>query len=180
MIEKWDILESKEIFSSPFVTLKEEKLKRSDGKIIKHYYAIERPDVVYVVALTKDREIVLVYQYKNGIKDLVWELPAGFIEKDEKVEEAARRELLEETGYSSDRLTKIGSFSSSAGLARNTNYFFLAKNAEKASKQKLDENEEIEIKMYSFDKVLEDIKNLKSILPEAQAQLAVILAERFI
>lgn len=177
MIKKWKILESKEIYSSHFVTLKEEKLERPDGKIVTPYYAIERPDVVYVIALTKNKEIVLVYQYKNGIKELVWELPAGFVDKGESPKEAAKRELLEETGYTGRDITKIGGFNSGAGLSRNTNYFYVVKNVEKTSDQNLDENEEIEVKIFPFQEILNDIKSQSSILPEVQSQLGVLLVE---
>ncbi len=180
MIKKWKILESKNIFSSYFVTLKEEKLQRGDGKIVQPYYAIERPDVVYVVALTKDNGIVLVYQYKNGIKDTVWELPAGFIDDGELPEEAAKRELLEETGYSAEKFLNLGSFNSGAGLSRNTNHFFLVKEVEKISEQKLDENEEIEVKIFPIQKILGNIKSHKSILPEVQSQLGILLAESYL
>ena len=180
MIKKWKILESKEIYSSHFITLKEERLERPDGRIVTPYYAIERPSVVYVIALTKDLEIVLVYQYKNGIKDLVLELPAGFIDKGESPREAAKRELLEETGYSGKDFTKIGGFNSGAGLSRNTNYFYIVKEVEKTSEQSLDENEEIEVKLFPFKRVLKNIKNLNSILPEVQSQLGVLLASEIL
>lgn len=180
MIKKWKILESKEIFSSQFITLKEERLEKSDGKIVSPYYAIERPDVVYIIALTKTGELVLVYQYKNGFKDLVWELPAGFVDERETPIESARRELLEETGYSAEKLVSLGSFSSGLGLARNENHFFLARNTSKVSEQKLDENEEIEVKTFPIANILEDLKNGKSILKEVQSQLAVLLAERYL
>lgn len=180
MIKKWKILESKEIFSSPFITLKEEKLERADGKTVSPYYAIERPDVVYVVALTKNGKIILVYQYKNGLRSLVLELPAGFVDEGESHEEAAKRELLEETGYESSKLINLGSFSSGLGLARNQNHFFFAGNVEKIKEQSLDENEEIEVKILLLTEVLSDIKKGQSTLKEVQSQLAIILAERYL
>ncbi len=180
MLKKWKILESKEIFSSAFITLRQEKLERGDGKIIEPYYAIERPDVVYIIAVTGGKEAVTVYQYKNGIKDLVTELPAGFVDKDESPKDAAKRELLEETGYSAAEFISLGNFRSSLGLARNTDHFYLATHARKSADQSLDENEEIEVRNYPFDKLLKDIKEGKSFLAEAQSQLGIILSERYL
>ena len=180
MIKKWKILESKEIFSSPFIVLREEKLERSDGKIVYPYYAIERPDVVYVVALTKSDGLVLVNQYKNGVKKVILELPAGFIDEGEKPEAAARRELLEETGYSAKEFLKLGGFNSGAGLSRNINYFFLAKNAKKTTEQNLDENEEIEVKIKPYLSVLNKTKNGNGFLSEVQSQIGVLLTEKYL
>ncbi|MEX0617290.1 MAG: NUDIX hydrolase [Candidatus Woykebacteria bacterium] len=178
MIKKWEILESKVIFSSPFITLREEKLKRPDGKIVPSYYAIERPEVAYIVPITKDRRIVLVYQYKNGVKELVWEIPAGFIDEGETSLEGAKRELLEETGFASKEFINLGSYSSSLGLARNKNHVFLAKDAEKVGDQMLDQNEEIEVKTFPLEEIITGIKNRQSVILETQAQLAVLLAEQ--
>ena len=180
MIKKWEILESKELFSSPFIVLREEKLERSEGKSISNYYAIERPDVVYVAALTKTGDLVLVNQYKNGIKKVILELPTGFINKGEKPEKAARRELLEETGYTAKDFIRLGGFNSGSGLSRNINYFFLAKNAEKTAEQNLDDNEEIEVKTESYLSVLTKTKNGESVLPEVQSQLGVLLTEKYL
>ena len=177
MIKKWRILESKNIFSSPFIILKEERLERSDGKIVYPYYAIERPDVVYIAALTENDEVVLVNQYKNGIQEVIWELPAGFIDRNESPSDAAKRELLEETGYTASKFILLGQFSSGSGLARNKNYFFFAKNAIKTGEQNLDENEEIEVDTKPYEELLENVKKVKGMLPEVQSQLAVLLLE---
>jgi len=180
MIKKWKILNTKTIFTSPFVTLKEEKLKRGDGRIVFPYYAIERPDVVYVAALSRNNELILVNQYKNGIKEVILELPAGFIERQEDPEKAARRELSEETGYTAKEFIKLGKFNSGSGLSRNTIYFFLARNAEKTAGQNLDENEEIEVKTAPYLEVLANIKSGKGFLPEVQSQLGVLLVENYL
>lgn len=174
------MLESKVVFSSPFITLREEKLKRQDGRIISPYYALERPDVVYVVAITVDWEVLIVHQYKNGVKKVILELPAGFVDKNEDPEKAARRELLEETGHTAKDFRKLGEFNSGSGLSRNTNYFFLAKNAEKTAKQNLDENEEIEVKTAPYLEVLAKIKGGQGFLPEVQSQLGVLLTEKYL
>lgn len=180
MIKKWKILESKKLFSSHFITLREEKLQRPDGKIVKPYYAIERPNVVYVIPITKGGEVILVYQYKNGIKDLILELPAGFIDDGEDPEKAAERELLEETGYVGKKPIYIGDFNSGAGLSRNRNYFYLIKDVEKIRGQNLDENEEIEVKLFPYKKILDGLKLGRSLLPEVQSQLGVLLVEKYL
>jgi len=71
----------------------------------------------------------------------------------------------------------LGAFNSGSGLSRNTNYFFLAKNAEKTAEQNLDGNEEIDVKTEPYSEVLTKIKSGEGILPEVQSQLGVLLAE---
>ena len=110
MLSKWKLLESKPVFKSSFITLLQEKLEKPDGTVVADYYSIKRRDVVYTVALTNKNDVLLVCQYKNGVKDLIWELPAGFVDQGEKPVEAATRELLEETGYKGETIDYLGAF----------------------------------------------------------------------
>jgi len=180
MIKKWKILDSKVRFSSKFVTVREEKLLRPDGKVASPYYAIERPNAVQIVPVTRDRKLILIREYKNGLKDLTWSIPAGFIDRKESAVEAAKRELLEETGIAAEKFIRLGGFNSGAGVQRNTEYYFLAKNVSKVSKQNLDEFEEIEVETFNFDDIVQDIKMRKSFLPQTQSQLAILLASEII
>ena len=175
MIKKWKLLSSETVFESSFITLLKEKLEKPDGAIVEDYYSVKRRDVVYVVALTESNEVILVYQYKNGVKDLIWELPAGFVDSGEETEVAANRELLEETGFKGETSLYLGSFTSAAGSSGNLNHFFLLKNAKKIAKQNLDEHEEIEVKLFALRVLVEDIKQRKSSLVDSQSQLALLL-----
>ena len=61
-------------------------------------------DFAVVVAVTEQGELVIERQYRHGIEKVIWELPAGAIEPGEDPQEAAKRELLEETGYKAEKL----------------------------------------------------------------------------
>src|SRR5262249_34587526 len=67
------------------------------------YVVLECPDWVNVIALTDDRQVVLIRQYRHGVDRVVLEIPSGIVERDEEPLAAAQRELAEETGYTSER-----------------------------------------------------------------------------
>lgn len=178
MIEKWKVLKSETVYQSPFITLLKEDLQRSDGKVIKDFFSVSRRDSVFVVALTPDKKVVLVSQYKNGVKDVIWELPAGFIDDNEEPLAAANRELSEETGFVAKESKYLGSFLPNTGVSPNKSHIFLLLNCEKKVETKFDDQEEIETGLYDLDELLLGIKNRKSIFIDMQSQLSLLLAEQ--
>lgn len=99
------------VFSTPWFQVVS-KLIEGDSH---PYYALSLPDYVCVVALTNARRLVLVRQYRPAVEELTLELPAGHVDPGETPEHAARRELLEETGYSCDRLELVGDLHADTG-----------------------------------------------------------------
>ncbi len=81
--------------------------------------------------------------------------PAGYIEKDEKPIEAAKRELLEETGYTSDNVIYLGSGYQDEGISGAKNYLFFADSAIKVCEQKLDYDEFVKYMSFSYNELLE-------------------------
>src|SRR5574342_435730 len=98
-----------------------------------------------VIALTKDQEVVMIRQYRHGIRDVVWEFPGGIVEDGEDPLDGVKRELLEETGYRASKLVEVGKYYPNPALQTNSMYCYLAFDAEKVSGQTLDETEEIEV-----------------------------------
>jgi len=91
------------------------------------YYSLRMLDYVSVVALTAQHEMVLVRQYRPAVEIHTLELPAGHVEKGETPEEAGRRELTEETGFSSpSQFEFLGTFFSDTGRNENKMWCFLA------------------------------------------------------
>lgn len=176
MIKKWELVESKIDYRNDFVTVLKETLKRSNGELVRDYYAIARRNAVYVIALTYEQEVPLVYQYKNGVKELIWELPAGFVEDGEEPLTSGQRELLEETGYQAEDYSLLGQFVPNPSLSANKNFIFLARNAKKVAEQKLDKNEEIEVKLFPIEKLVKDIREGQSQFIGSQDQLGLLLA----
>jgi len=107
-----------------------------------------------ILAVTKNREAVLIKQYRHGIQDVLWEIPGGVVEDNEVPTEGVKRELLEETGYAASNVVQVGKFYPNPALQTNTMYCFLALDVEKAGEQHLDDGEQIEVHLVPLDEVL--------------------------
>ena len=90
------------------------------------YYMLELPDYVSVIAMTPSREILLVRQFRPVVERQTLELPSGHIEGTESPEEAARRELLEETGFVAPHLELLGTLVPDVGRLANRMWCYFA------------------------------------------------------
>jgi 8-oxo-dGTP pyrophosphatase MutT (NUDIX family) len=107
-----------------------------------------------VMALTKSGEVVLIQQYRHGVRDVLWEFPGGVVEDEEDPLEGARRELLEETGYAASQMIEIARLYPNPALQTNTLYGYLALDAEKVSEQVLDAGEDIEVHLVPLEELI--------------------------
>jgi 8-oxo-dGTP pyrophosphatase MutT (NUDIX family) len=144
LAENWEHLGSEKLFETPYFVLRSDRLRLPSGATKDPYYVIERPDAAIIFPLTKDGEVVLVRQYRPPLKRMELGLPAGLVEEGEKLETAARRELLEETGYSKGEWEILGSLASSPSLKDNWAYLFLARGVEATAPPNPDEHELVE------------------------------------
>ena len=153
--EHWKILKSEYIVKRPWLTARKDCVKLPDGRIIEEYYVLEYPDWVNIIAITKDGKFVMEKQYRHAVKKICYEIPCGVMEKDETPMEAAKRELLEETGYGNGNWQQIMTLSPNPGAMTNTTFCFLATDVEKISEQHLDATEELSVHIMSREEVKE-------------------------
>lgn len=157
---RWTILESTSVFKDTWFNVRKETCRKPDGTIVSPYYVYDFPTWVTVFAVTKEQQAVMIKQYRHAIGEVSMEIPGGCVDdEDENLEQAARRELLEETGYSFEKLHYLGKTSPNPSTNSNWMHMFLATGGEKTSEQQLDANEEIEV-------LLHDINTVKQLLKE--------------
>jgi len=152
--ESWKTLQSEYLYKRPWLTMRQDTVQLPNGKVIDDYYIWEFPPWNNVLAITKQRDIVLIRQYRHGIGKVFYELPAGVHDKrGESVLESAQRELLEETGFGGGSWKPLMELSANPALQNNITYSFLADGVEKISQQKLDATEEISVHLVSPDEL---------------------------
>lgn len=134
-------ISKKEIYNGRVIKLSVEEVLLPNGeRSIREI--IEVRDSVGVVALTKDNKILMIKQFRKAIEKEIIEIPAGCIDEGEDALVAAKRELLEETGYGLGEFTLINNFYSSPGTNRTTHSIYFAKDVEKVNENLELDNDE--------------------------------------
>jgi ADP-ribose pyrophosphatase len=109
------------------------------------FYIIESRDWVNIIPLTSDERVVMIRQYRHGSREVTLEIPGGLVDPGATPEEAASRELFEETGYGSEEWMKIGEVNPNPALFNNRCHTHLARNVKKVRDPSLDQTEDIEV-----------------------------------
>lgn len=149
----WETLGSEYLIRRPWLTARRDTVQLPTGVVNDEYYVLEYPDWVNVIAVTDEGDMVFVRQYRHAAGRTCVEIVAGVIEKGEHPLDAARRELLEETGYSGGEWTELMTLSPNASTMTNTSHSYLATGVSKTSVQHLDDTEDIEVCLFSHDEV---------------------------
>ena len=133
--------------------------------IIREWESVERVNckgIVGIVPVTDDKEVVLIRQFRPPVKGHVIEFPAGLSEKENNLEEAARRELLEETGYSAAHMIYLAEGPLSSGASGEVLTAFLATGLEFQGLGKQDETEDIEVLKIPIHELNQKLSALRS------------------
>ncbi|MEO6069524.1 MAG: NUDIX hydrolase [Chitinophagaceae bacterium] len=152
----WKVLESTYLHQEPWLTIRKDTCEMPNGVIVPAFYINEYPEWVNIFGLTKKGKVILVKQYRHGVKRVGIELPGGVAEKGETMEEAVKREALEETGYAFKQVQYLGKVSANPSTTNNFTHMFLGTGGEKIAEQNLDETEDVTVQLYS----IEEVKNL--------------------
>jgi ADP-ribose pyrophosphatase len=160
----WEEIETEHIVQDEWIDFRKSTYKYPDGRVFAPYYSYSRRDYTVIVASDEDGKYLCVRQFRQGIKEVTTEFPAGGIEKSDGKEygskdaaeaalDCAKRELREETGYESSDWTHLITVPSNATISDNYAYVFMARNCMKAGEQKLDDTEYLNVKKLSADEI---------------------------
>lgn len=154
--EVWEILSSRYVVKDRWLTLRADDCQNADGEVIAPYYVLEYPAAVNVLALTPEHDVVLIRQYRHGIRQVILELPGGTVdEQDASTLDAIQRELREETGYEAEEWREIGTCCASPNNHTNLCHCFLAFGARYVTEPQREPSEHIEVVLMSLDEFLE-------------------------
>ena len=156
---KWETLSSEYLFRRPWLTVRHDQVRLPDGRVNPEFYVLEYPDWVNVIAITEDGKFVFERQYRYGLGKTCYEIPAGVVEKGESPLDAAKRELLEETGYGEGNWSPLMTVSGNPSTTNNLTYCFLAKGVKKISGQHLDATEDLTVCLLDTDQVYDLLAN---------------------
>lgn len=163
----WEEIRTEHIVQDQWIDFRRSAYRFPDGSEFEPYYSYSRRDYVVIVASDEDGNYLCVRQFRHGIKEVTTEFPAGGIERTDGREygsgrgssaaedalEAAKRELLEETGYVSEDWSFLLTVPSNATIADNYAHIFMARNCRKFGDQNLDETEFLNVRKHSADEI---------------------------
>jgi len=152
-VETWKRISSEGIADCRVFKVREDLCERSSDGKTSTFFVLENPDWVNIIALTKTQEVVLIEQFRHGTGEIILEIPGGMVDENESAETAARRELLEETGYSSNDFILLGRSHPNPAIQSNKLYHFLALDCEKTHETAFDEHESLATKLVSLSEI---------------------------
>ena len=171
----WEEVSTEHIVQDEWIDFRRSAYRFPNGTVFGPFYSYSRRDYVIVVAADCQGNYICVRQFRQGIKEVTTEFPAGGLERSDGKEyrtgggegsaedalDAAKRELLEETGYLSDEWTHLITIPSNATIADNYAHVFMAKNCRKVGGQNLDETEFLNVELYTAPEIEELIQTGK-------------------
>ena len=120
-------LDSKIAWACDWYDVRQDSIELPDGSI-GQYNVVRRETAVFIIPITPDNEIVMLHQYRYTVDDYCWEIPAGGVKAGQTLEEAARDELREEIGGTTEQLEYGGQFYTANGFCDEIGHYFIAKN----------------------------------------------------
>ena len=159
MANSYKTLSSEEIFRGKFITLINEQVEIPGGTKTSRQI-VSHPGAVVILPVDEDGNFLLLKQYRHALKETIFEFPAGTLEKDEDPLVCAKREIMEETGFSAANWQALGQLYPAPGFCNEIQHSFFATELTPAQADS-DEDEIIEVCKMAFPEVKEAIVSNK-------------------
>jgi len=169
LLKPWTIISSHVDQSYRVFNLRHDRASSPRTKQTYDFYVLESPPWVNVIPLTPENEVVLIRQYRLGIRDIALEIPGGLVDPSDSPEGAASRELWEETGYREETLIPLGFVHPNPAIQNNLCHTFLARNVFPTGNRNQDEREDIEV-------VLKPLSDIPRLIREGTISHALVIA----
>ena len=153
MGQPWGFLESMVLQSCRVFTVRRERYRSPRTGREHDFHLLDSPDWVNVIPLTEDGEVVLVKQFRFGIRESSLEIPGGMLEEGDTPAGAAVRELLEETGFGGDEPEYLGFVHPNPAIHTNRCYTYLVRNAVYRQPPKQDSTEDVEVEIVPLKEI---------------------------
>ncbi|MCS7098314.1 MAG: NUDIX hydrolase [Candidatus Methanomethyliaceae archaeon] len=165
-----EVIRSDIVFSGKLIKVRIDEVKLPSGKIAKREIVVHRGGVAIVGF--DENKVLLIRQYRHAAGKILWEIPAGTLEEGEDPLECAKRELLEETGYTASNFKKISQFYVAVGYCTEIIHLFIANGLKKISASPK-EDEQIEVYMIPMDELVKMIYDGK--IEDAKTIIGILL-----
>lgn len=157
--ENWEILNRQQVLDgSPWIRVFRETLRLPNGRLVDDFYTVETHEFVVVVSFPGPEQMLLLRQYRHGPHEVVFNFPAGYILPDETPLQAARRELMEETGYGGGEWESLGAFVVDGNRGNGRAHFFMARGVSHQQEANSGDLEEQQIFTMSPDEFYQAIR----------------------
>jgi ADP-ribose pyrophosphatase len=153
-IKPWQRLDTEMVYTCRVFSLRRDRSRSPRTGSDHDFFILDACEWVNVVPLTPDQRVVMVRQYRHGIGDFTLEIPGGMVDdEDASPLFAGRREMVEETGWDSERLIDLGAVHPNPAIQGNRLHTFVALDVENRHETHFDTTEETEVELVPLDAI---------------------------
>ncbi|MFT7621092.1 MAG: ADP-ribose pyrophosphatase [Myxococcota bacterium] len=165
----WKLISQRVLGDFRIFSLHEQRLQHPTSGDELPFFVMETVDWCNIIALTPEREVVLVRQHRAGTSSVTLEIPGGMVDPGEDPQAAAVRELAEETGYVAGKVVSLGSVHPNPAIQTNRCFSYLALDCQRLREQSLDGGEHIEV-------LTRPLSDMDSLMDDGEITHALVVA----